>query len=267
MGPAMSPPASIDAPSGAELVELQQTLYASRNPTRRWLHQTRRARIETALRRLAAAPNARSALEIGPGSGLYLPLLCELFDEVTASDIEPSFLEHVREQAGGLQNLRLVTDDIVESALEPASFDVVLCSEVIEHIPEPAAVLATAHRLLRPGGSLVLSTPQARSPLELASKVAFLPGVIQVVRAIYREPILPTGHISLLTAKQLRRLLDEQGLRVIAHDLSGLYLPLVAELGGEAGLRLERRLEPRIAGGRLSGLLWTQYWIAQRAGK
>ena len=41
-----------------------------------------------------------------------------------------------------------------------ASFDSVLCSEVLEHVPEPARLFAEAARVLRPGGTLVLTTPQ-----------------------------------------------------------------------------------------------------------
>jgi 2-polyprenyl-3-methyl-5-hydroxy-6-metoxy-1,4-benzoquinol methylase len=262
---AMRARTAVDTPSRSELVELQQTLYASRNPTRRSLHQTRRAWIEAALRRLAAEREHGTALEVGPGSGVYLDLLCELFAKVTASDVEDEYLDHVAAQATGHANLELAVDDIGATALEPQSFDLVLCSEVIEHTPDPAAVLAGLQRVLRPGGVLVLSTPQAHSTLELAGKLAFQPGIIRLVRLVYREPILPTGHISLLTAKRLRNLLDESGLEVIEHDTSGLYIPLLAELGGRPALRFERWLERRIDGGPLSGMLWTQYWIAERA--
>ncbi len=74
-----------DSPSAEDLVALQDTLYDSRNPTRRWLHRSRRAYIEEAIE--AAGPG-QSALEVGPGSGVYLPALQRSFVEVTAADIE-----------------------------------------------------------------------------------------------------------------------------------------------------------------------------------
>ena len=247
------------------LVELQRTLYSSRNRTRNWLHQSRRQRVELAVRRLAKERRSADALEVGPGSGTYLPLLCELFEHVTASDIEAEYLDHLASVAVERTNLDLVIDDIAHSTLEPSSFDLVVCSEVIEHTTAPAQVAAGLRRVLRPGGTLVLTTPQARSTLELAAKVAFRPGVIDLVRLVYREPILPTGHISLLTARQVEELLTGNGFRVLERQTWGLYLPLVSELGGQAGLSLERWLERRISGGRLDGLLWTQSWIAERA--
>ena len=74
------------------------------------------------------------------------------------------------------------------------------CAEVIEHIADAHAALCGLEKLLKPGGTLILSTPQRYSPLELCAKIAFLPGFIQLVRLIYREPILETGHIKVLTS-------------------------------------------------------------------
>ena len=65
---------------------------------------------------------------------------------------------------------------------------------------------------------------------------------MQVVRAVYREPILPTGHVSLLSARALRRALAEAGLRVESAGRTGLYLPVIAEAGGERGRRVLARL-------------------------
>lgn len=54
--------------------------------------------------------------------------------------------------------------DVYASALElpfrSNSFDTVLCNEVLEHVPEPATLLHEASRVLRPGGVLLLTTPQ-----------------------------------------------------------------------------------------------------------
>jgi SAM-dependent methyltransferase len=247
----------------SELLALQETLYTSRNPTRRWLHLARRERIERLLRRAAAAGPTDRALEVGPGSGVYLPLLADLFGEVLAADVEPAFLEQARRLRESHRNLVPVADDITDTRLEPRSCDVVLCSEVIEHIRDSPAALAGIHRVLRPGGHLVLSTPQPLSPLELLGRVAFLPGVIQVVRRIYREPILATGHVNLVPARELRLQLAGAGFRIVDSFRSGVYLPLVAEFGGRAGLRLEQWLERRLAGGRLDRLLWTQYYLAK----
>ena len=246
--------------------ELQLALYRSRNPTRRWLHRSRLERVSGMVRRGAAAAGTGRALEIGPGGGPYLGLLCDLFDEVVATDVDAGHLEYLRTRFGDRANLALTADDIADSRLEPESFDLVLCSEVIEHTPDPVAALAGMRRLIDRGGRLILSTPQPHSPIELLGRIAFRPGIISVVRAFYREPVLPTGHISLLGRDRLRAMIESTGLRIRESAVGGLYVPVVAEFGGNRALRFERRLGERLErrGGAAARLLWTQYWSAER---
>lgn len=245
------------------LLQLQDTLYHSKNPTRRWVHTRRRDMVEAMLRTVAGEGVA-TALEVGPGSGLYLPLLAELAKEVVASDIEPSFLERAREQLADRANVAFMVDDITRTQLPAAHFDLILCTEVLEHIGAWRAALGSMARLLRPGGALVLSTPQPHSPIEVLGKLALRPGVIGVVRAIYREPILETGHISLVSSRKLAGELATHRLEIEHRSWTGAYLPIVAELGGHQALRLEQALEPRLQWRPLRGLLWTQYVIARR---
>jgi SAM-dependent methyltransferase len=245
----------------AELLPLLETLYNSRNPTRRWLHRTRRDWIIGKLRQYAQGDRA---LEIGFGAGVYLPALAELFTEVVGTDLEEAHLRHARGIALKYPNLRLMRDDIVDSRLPASSFSLVLCSEVVEHLPDAGPALATIHRLLEPGGILILSTPQRRSLMELSCKFAFLPGVINIVRRIYGEAVFETGHINLLSENQMTRQLEAAGLAIRERFKSGMYLPSVAEFLGGSGLRFEQWLEGRVRGRALDWMLWTQYYVAQR---
>ena len=251
--------------SDEQLVDLQETLYTSRNPTRRWLHCTRRDNINDEI--AACGPRVGRALEVGPGAGGYLPVLAAIADEVVAADIEHAYLVQAQKHAESLPNLSCACDDITQTKLPAASFDLILCTEVIEHIADSEAALRGLHRLLRPGGRLILSTPQRYSPLELCAKVAFLPGIIQVVKWIYREPIIETGHINLLTESGLKRQLANSKLQIHTEYKSGFYLPLVAEFLGETGLSLLRYFERKLQNSPLSGLLWTQYYVLSAAGE
>lgn len=250
--------------SRSQLVELQQTLYNSRKPIRQWLHCVRRDWIVAAIRRFATDRSGALALEVGPGSGVYLPTLSQCFEKVVASDIEVAYLDNINCLSKQYSNLELVLDDITKSDLAEASFDLILCSEVIEHISDSQAALAGMYRLLKPGGILILSTPQKWSPLEVLAKIAFLPGVIDIVKSIYGEPILKTGHINLLTADQVVNQLHRAGFNVCERFKSGVYLPLVAEFAGRNGLKLVQYLEKKIQDTALDWLLWTQYYIAAK---
>ena len=250
---------------GQELVDLQETLYTSSNPTRRWLHCTRRDWIISALRRYSSTlmGDSKTALEVGPGSGVYLPTLCEVFNNVYGTDIEPAYLDHSRPLQEKYPHLSLIVDDITNSKLPAHSFDLILCTEVIEHISDSKSALCGMYELLKPDGILILSTPQRYSPLELTAKIAFLPGIIQLVRLIYREPILDSGHINLMTESEVTKQLHNAGFKIEERHKTGLYLPLLAEFARQKGLKLEQSLEKEIRGGMLDWLLWTQYFVAR----
>ena len=246
------------SPTARELVRLQQTLYESRNPTRRWLHRTRKDWVEERIRKVG---HGGAALEVGPGSGVYLPVLQEAFSSVVATDIQAAHLQDLKPR---FPNVRLVEDDITSTRMEPESFDFILCSEVIEHIRDSEKAIGQMTRLLRPGGALLLTTPQRFSTLELASKVAFLPFVVPVVRMVYREPVLKQGHVNLLTRKEARRQLFLAGLGIEEEHLTGVYLPLLAEFGGEMGRRVAERMEGPLRRGFMRWILWTQYYLARK---
>jgi len=246
------------------LFELQQTLYASSNYTRRRLHQRRLRWVQDAIAAHAPGAPLSRALEYGPGSGIYLPVLARHCREVIAADIEDAYLDGIRPLAGELPGLQLVRDDIQDSRFEEHAFGVVLCSEVLEHVPDPERSLRTLFRVLCPGGIAIVTTPQRFSTLELACKVAFLPGVIQLVRRVYREPVLETGHISLRTQAAIGRGIATAGFEVLRRDKFGLYVPLLAEFAGETGGRAIEMLERRLGGTALDWTFWTQAWVLRK---
>lgn len=246
----------------SEVVEFQKLLYASSNPTRRWLHCTRRDWIINAIRQCASNGRHGSALEIGFGSAIYLPVLAEIYDKVVASDVQLEYLNYANTLVDRYPNLILVADDIMHTELPQTAFDLVLCTEVIEHIFDSLSVFKTIRGLLKPGGTLILSTPQRWSPRELVAKIAVMPGIISLVRIIHREPVFDSGHINLMTHKQIASQLQEAGFRIRKCFESGMYLPVIAEFMGFTGLRMEKLLESKIRGVVRYWLLWTQYYIA-----
>lgn len=246
-------------------VALQRTLYESRNPTRRYLHRSRRDWVVSQLQSLPAAVGRR-VLEIGPGSGVYLPALAEVGETVLALDCEMAYLQAARQVADEHgASVHFVQGDLRAPPLAPGSVDVILCSEVIEHVPDSPDLLGALAGLLNRDGVLILTTPQPWSPVELLGRIAFLPGIVHLLRWIYREPIEPTGHINLLSRARLQAQFDAAGLEVVARDVMGLYLPVLGEFGGERGARWLAWLERSMRGSPLEALLWTQCYRLRRA--
>lgn len=246
------------------LFELQQAIYSSSNYTRRRLHQIRLRWVTKAISAHAPTIPMSNALEYGPGSGIYLPFLAQHCTGVTAADIEHAYLSGIQSMKAKLDGLDLVVDDIQNSQFGEASFGLVLCSEVLEHVPDPERALRTLYRILRPGGIAVVTTPQRFSLMELCCKVAFLPGVIQLVRRIYREPVLETGHISLRTFGAFSTAVSDAGFQIVTHEKFGLYIPVLAEFGNDWGGRVIESLENRLSRTPLSHIFWTQAYVLRK---
>ena len=102
----------------------------------------------------------RRVLDVGCGGGLLAEALAQAGAHVTAIDLAPGMIEVARLHAA---ESALAIDYRVASAEElaraqPQSFDVITCMEMLEHVPQPAAMVRTLAGLLRPGGDLFVST-------------------------------------------------------------------------------------------------------------
>jgi len=99
-------------------------------------------------------------LDVGCGGGLLAETLARAGAKVTAIDLAPGMIEvaslHALEQNLEI-DYRVVAAETVAAA-EPGAFDVVTCMEMLEHVPDPAQMIATLGTLVRPGGSIFVST-------------------------------------------------------------------------------------------------------------
>ncbi|WP_018220876.1 class I SAM-dependent methyltransferase [Salinispora pacifica] len=100
-------------------------------------------------------------LEVGPGHGLLLSLAAEhVRGEVAGWDISESALRHTRHnlEALGVHDASLVCHDIRRGPLD-GTFDLVVASEVLEHVEDPAGVLTSLLGLMGEGGRIFLNVP------------------------------------------------------------------------------------------------------------
>ncbi len=120
-----------------------------------WWFVSRRALVKDLV--CHAAPDRQSAiLEIGCSGGLLMRQLrdCGYF-RLTGIDISPEAIALCRER--NLDDVRLM--DAQQPDLPPASFDIIIASDVLEHLADAPRALAAWHQLLRPGGTLVVFVP------------------------------------------------------------------------------------------------------------
>jgi 2-polyprenyl-6-hydroxyphenyl methylase / 3-demethylubiquinone-9 3-methyltransferase len=105
-------------------------------------------------------PAGKRIVDIGCGGGILSEALARQGADVTGIDLADASLTVARlhQLESGLQiDYRLIAAEAL-AAEQPGSFDVVTCMEMLEHVPDPAAIVHACATLLKPGGHLFCST-------------------------------------------------------------------------------------------------------------
>lgn len=187
-----SPPANLDA----YYPRSYYTAYVGQEPTTasvRQLGEAERFKLDL------IAPHARSGrlVEVGPAGGVFASLAQSAGFHVVALERDESSCAFLK---GALGIETHLTDRPELALADLPTSDVIAMFHVIEHVPAPACLLTAAARNLRPGGVLVVATPNADSPsLRLLGRHW---GALEAPR-----------HLAILSLDGLDRVLQPEGLR------------------------------------------------------
>jgi SAM-dependent methyltransferase len=114
--------------------------------------------LESTLKKI---PEGSRLLDAGAGECPFRKF-CTHLDYVSQDFAQYTGTGSVGLQTGTWDNSRIdIVSDITSIPVKEASFDVVLCTEVFEHIPDPVSAIRELHRILRPGGLMILTAPFA----------------------------------------------------------------------------------------------------------
>lgn len=183
------------------------------------LHQINPLRLEW-IDELAGL-NGKTVLDVGCGGGILAEAMARRASHVTGIDLaaKPLGVARLHALESGVENLayREIATEAM-AAEKPAAFDVVTCMEMLEHVPDPAAVVRACSELVRPGGWVFFSTLN-RNPKSF---------LFAIVGAEYVLNMLPKGtheYAKFIRPSELGRWCRDAGLGL--HGSRGLqYNPL-----------------------------------------
>ncbi len=158
-------------------------------------------------------PPGNRVLDVGAGAGAFSQRLHNLGFHVTALDVDPG-----KWLPREIPFVPLNIDAGIAASVGEA-YDAACCLEVIEHVENPWNLLREIHAILKPGGRLVLSTPNVTSFL---SRLIFLrEGQLHQ----FNESALAYGHINPVSAFELQVIAGRTGWRLLETRPGG-YLPV-----------------------------------------
>jgi len=170
-------------------------------------------RHEVVYARLAQRCAGREVLEAGCGEGYGADLIADVARRVIGLDYDESAVAHVRAR---YPSVEMRQGNLAELPLADSVVDVVVNFQVIEHLWDQGQFVAECLRVLRPGGVLLMSTP---------NRITFSPG---------RDTPINPFHTRELNAAELTELLSAQGFSV--ESMLGVFHgPRLVEIDGRHG--------------------------------
>ncbi len=153
--PGPAAPLAPAAPAAPDALASWVAARGSRRPLEEIVDFNQRARDRWVAGRAASVPAGARVLDVGAGTCPYRPLFAHC-DYVTHD-----FKRYDGVKLGGGTDYGAIdlVSEITAIPAPPSSFDVVLCTEVLEHVPRPREAVLEMARLLRPGGRLLLTAP------------------------------------------------------------------------------------------------------------
>jgi 2-polyprenyl-6-hydroxyphenyl methylase/3-demethylubiquinone-9 3-methyltransferase len=156
-------------------------------------------------------------LDVGCGGGILAEALAAKGATVTGLDMAFDSLEvaklHGLESGIKVDYVLSTTEEFAQQ--HPASFDIVTCMEMLEHVPDPASIVEACAKLVKPGGHVIFSTLN-RNPKSW---------LMAILAAEYILNLVPKGthqHDKFIKPSELLKAIESTNL--IAKDITGLHL-------------------------------------------
>jgi 2-polyprenyl-6-hydroxyphenyl methylase/3-demethylubiquinone-9 3-methyltransferase len=182
------------------------------------LHEINPLRLDWIDARASLA--GKAVLDVGCGGGILAEAMAVRGARVTGIDLGEAPLAvarlHLKESKQQVEYRKIAAEELAHA--QPGAFDVVTCMEMLEHVPDPASIVAACAQLVKPGGQVFFSTLN-RNPKSW---------LFAIVGAEYILKLLPRGtheYMKFIRPSELERMSRHAGLNV--REYTGMhYNPL-----------------------------------------
>lgn len=199
---------NVDAAELAKFAALAHQWWDPESPMFGPLHKMNPLRLDW-IERMAEGLAGKRVVDVGCGGGILTEAMAERGAVALGIDLgeKPLGVARLHKlESGANVDYRHISAEAL-AVESPAAFDVVACMELLEHVPQPAQIVAACAKLAKPGGLVVASTIN-RNPKAYA---------LAVVAAEYVLRLLPTGthdYAKFLTPAELAAFARSAGLAV-----------------------------------------------------
>lgn len=173
------------------------------------LHEINPLRLDWIREQAGGSLAGKRVVDVGCGGGILTEALAQAGASTLGVDLAEKSLQvaklHALDTGVSVDYEKIAVEDL--AARQPGEFDVVVCMEMLEHVPDPASVVRACARLAKPGGTLTFSTLN-RNPKSW---------LFAIVGAEYVLKLLPKGthrHDKFITPAELARMARQAGLDV-----------------------------------------------------
>lgn len=187
--------------------------------------------------RKIAKPGAK-ILDVAGAQGNFTLSLAELGYEVTWNDLRKELADYVKLK-WEKGTINFVPGNVFELGFD-ANFDIVLIAEIIEHVAHPDEFLIKISQMLKPGGYIVMTTPNGEYFLNTLPKFSDCPDPSQFEAKQFQPNA--EGHIFLLHLDEVELLASRSGLSVIEKKFFNNFLT-----NGHIKLRNILKFIPKLA--------------------
>lgn len=201
-------------------------LYTSKNSLENYMQMCRHVIVNSLLKKYSA--KCKNVIDVGSGTGVYLNYLEKDLNAV-AIDLNRFDLKKAVRNCKYVKCIQASAENL---PFKENSFDLVLFSETLEHLPNPIRSLEEIQQILKDNGLLIISIPSKSGIYENKEFVyiyRFLKGISRLFRGeSFKTPF--DDHISLQTPVELKMKLEDCGFEIMEEFYTGFCVPFTGDI-------------------------------------